>query len=196
MIEVREPVPAYGRRRVTAEEYLAWESEQPGKHEFFRGEIFNMSGAGKRHNIIFSNVFVSLGSFLRGTGCKPFGSDLRVHIPENSLFTYPDISVFCGDLLCADTNNDSAVRPSAIVEILSPSTKHYDRGTKFQLYRAIPTLREYVLIDSERMLIEAFRINNSGHWELEEYARKDAVFTMPFCAFTMPVEEIYAGTGL
>src|SRR6185295_12969706 len=96
---------------------------------------------------------------LKGNACKPYGSDLRIHIPGNTLFTYPDISIICGSIIPSDPDEDSSINPTVIIEILSPSTKDYDRGGKFLLYRDIPTLKEYILIDTESVLIEAHRIN-------------------------------------
>lgn len=195
-IILREPAPAYQKARMSAEEYLAWEKEQLEKHEFFEGEIFAMTGAGARHNIIFKNFYRDIAGYLKGKSCQPYGSDMRIHIPENTLFTYPDISVICNEIIPSDIDEDTTILPSALIEILSPSTKNYDRGTKFKLYRDIPTLKEYVLVDTESIHIEAFRLNDAGHWELEEYKTPDAVFTMPFIGFSVSVKEIYEGTKL
>src|SRR5690554_8040933 len=95
-MEVRDPIVVYNKSKFTVDEYLRFEKDAAQKHEYFNGEIFAMAGAGPRHNIIFSNVFRELAYHLKGRPCKPFGSDLRIHIPENALFTYPDISVICG----------------------------------------------------------------------------------------------------
>ena len=147
-IEVREPVAVYNKTKFTAEEYLQFEKTSSEKHEYFKGEIFAMAGAGPRHNLIFSNLFGDLAYKLKGKTCRPFGSDFRVHIPENTLFTYPDISIVCGDIISSNVDQDSVTNPTVIIEILSPSTKDYDRGGKFLLYRDIPTLKEYILIDT------------------------------------------------
>ena len=156
-MDVREPIPVYNKTHVSIPEYLAFERESQKKHEYFKGEVFAMAGAGTRHNILFSNLFIELGMRLKGKPCRPFGSDMRVHIPQNTLFTYPDISIFCGEPNVYE--EDSAIGPIALIEILSKSTKNYDRGEKFKLYRDIPTLKEYILVDSETILIEAFRLN-------------------------------------
>lgn len=195
-ITLHEPAVAYGKARITVEKYLTWEKEQVEKHEFFDGEIFDMAGAGARHNVIFSNFFRELSQFLKGKPCKPYGSDMRIHIPENTLFTYPDISVICNDIIPSTIDEDTTILPSALIEILSPSTKNYDRGTKFMLYRDIPTLKEYVMIDSENIHIEVFHINNTGHWELKEYKKPEAIFTMPFMGFKVALSEIYEGTKI
>ena len=193
---IREPVLAYGKTKLSPGEYLEWEKSAELKHEFFQGEIFDMAGASRRHNKIFSNFFGEIGTRLKGKPCQPYGSDLRIHIPENSLFTYPDISVICGDITSSTEDEDTAILPSVLVEILSPSTKSYDRGDKFKLYRDIPSLKEYILIDSEAISIEAFRINKSGHWELEEYKNMNDKLTIPSIEVNILLSEIYEGTKL
>jgi len=192
-IGVREPIVAYGKKNFSIEEYLEFERASIEKHEYYQGEIFAMSGAGNMHNLIFSNVFGDLAYRLKGKACKPFGSDMRVHIPENTLFTYPDISIFCKDLTVQGFDNDNFTEPSAIIEILSPSTKNYDRGDKFKLYRDIPTLKEYILIDSETISVEAFRLNEHNHWELEEYKKPDDILSIQTVQVSLLLSEIYDG---
>lgn len=192
--EVREPLVAYGKKILTAEEYLEWEKQQEGKHEFFGGEIFAMAGASARHNVIFKNLFVELAVALKGKPCQPYGSDMRVHIPQNTLYTYPDISIFCRDIL--DESEDGIVEPTVLIEILSTSTRNYDRGGKFKLYRDIPTLKEFIVVDSEQISVESFRLNERGHWELEEYKQASDNLNFPSLAVSVPLSEIYAGTKL
>ncbi len=195
-MEVREPLIAYNKSKFTEEEYLQMEKESPTKNEYFRGEIFAMAGASNRHNVLFSNLFIALGIQLKGKPCKPYGSDLRIHIPENTLYTYPDISIICGDIVPAKTDVDTAVQPTVLLEILSPSTKNYDLGGKFALYRDIPTLREYVVIDSESIRVQSFRINKEGRWELEDLRSLDAILYIPIVKVSIPMNEVYEGTKL
>ena len=196
MNELREPSAAYGREKLSIEEYLAWERESSQKHEYYQGEVFTMSGAGRRHNFIFVNLLSKLSVLLKGKPCRPFGSDMRLHIPENSLFTYPDISIYCGEINSLDPEEDSLVKPTVIIEILSPSTHNYDRGDKFGLYRDIPTLKEYVLVDTKVILVEAFRINSNGFWELHEYKSAHENLDFPVLDIFIPLTEIYEGTKL
>lgn len=204
-MEVREPMAVYGKKRVTAEEYLEWEKASVERHEFYKGEVFPMgghgellamSGAGNRHNRIFTNIFGELFSQLKGKSSQPFGPDLRIYIPENSLFTYPDISIICGDMISSDIDEDSFMQPTVIIEILSPSTKNYDRGEKFRLYRDIPALNEYILVDSLSIHIEAFRINAIGFWELEEYKSLDGELRIGSIDTSISVADIYSGINL
>ncbi|HEX7847967.1 MAG TPA: Uma2 family endonuclease [Chitinophagaceae bacterium] len=196
MDEVREPAVAYGKRKFTIEEYLEWENAADEKHEYYKGEIFAMSGAKGAHNEISSNLMTSLGSKLKGKNCKPYGSDLRVHITTNTLFTYPDISIICGEKISLKNDDYNFLNPAVIIEILSPSTKNYDRGEKFMLYRDIPTLKEYILIDSESMHIEIFRLNETNHWELEEYNSKEEAVLIKTIGEKLSVAEIYDGVKI
>src|SRR5205085_2683196 len=144
--------------------------------EFFQGEVFAMARAGNPHNEIFTNLFGELGNQLKGKPWRPYGSDKRLHIPQNSLYTYPDISIYCNEKKFSEKDRDTALDPTVLIEILSESTKNYDRGGKFKLYRDIPTLKEYVLVDSESISVEIFRLNSSHHWELQEYREIDQNF--------------------
>ncbi len=195
--ELREPVLAYGHKRWTEDEYLDMERAALDKHEYYKGEIFAMAGAGNRHNIIFMNLLIDLGYKSKGKSCRPYGSDLRVYIPENSLYTYPDISFFCGDLLNnLHKGDDNFIGPVIIIEILSPSTKRYDRGQKFELYKDIPTLKEYILVDSESVYVEAFRKDENGNWQEEVYNQLHESLLLPFVKLSVSLEDIYADTHL
>ncbi len=191
MYTVREPVVAYGEKIFTIEEYLEMEAAAIEKHEYYKGGIFTMPVVLLPHNIISGNTLVSLHHRLKGKGCRPFNSDMRVHIEKNTLFTYPDISVVCGKPETLNNDNFNLLNPVLIIEILSKSTKNYDRGDKFKLYRDIPSLKEYILIDSLGVSVEAFRLNKDNHWELEEYNRVDEVLQIPALQLAIPLTEIY-----
>ncbi|MCC6287057.1 MAG: Uma2 family endonuclease [Chitinophagaceae bacterium] len=190
-MEVREPVVAYSRQKFTIEEYLAMEEAAVEKHEYYKGDIFAMSGSKVAHNEISGNFFAALHNRLRGKKCKPYNSNQRVHIEANSLFTYPDISVVCDEVLTRNNDNWNILNPVVIIEVLSPSTKNYDRGEKFMLYRDIPTLREYILVDSKSIHIEVFRLNTTLRWELEEYKSLEDLLHIKAINETIPVAEIY-----
>ena len=155
-----------------------------------------MSGAKVPHNVIAGNFFVSLSNKLRGKKCKPYNSDQRIHIPSNTLFTYPDISIVCGEIITLNHDEYNVLNPAVIIEVLSKSTKNYDRGEKFKLYRDIATLKEYILVDSESVHIEVFRLNDSNHWELEEY--DDQAASLPIRAIneTLLIRDIYDGVNV
>ncbi len=157
-------------KKYTIEEYLQMELTSPYKSEYYNGEIFpmgeiegdtpeDMAGALPAHNAISSNIIFVVESKLRGKGCKPYGSDQRVFIPETGLYTYPDISVFCVPLQYQD--NMTLKNPVLLVEILSKVTEGYNRGSKFEMYRSIPALVEYLMVDSQRVHVELWRRENS-----------------------------------
>ncbi|MCC6290268.1 MAG: Uma2 family endonuclease [Chitinophagaceae bacterium] len=191
-MEVREPAIAYGKKKFTIEEYLAMEEAATEKHEYYRGEVFAMSGPKIPHNTISINMLVELGNKLKGKKCRPFNSDQRIHIKAKTLFTYPDISIICGDPETLDNDNWNILNPAVIIEILSPATKNYDRGEKFKLYRDIPTLKEYILVDSESIHIEIFRLNEAGHWELEEYKSAEEMIYIKTIDEKISVADIYS----
>jgi Uma2 family endonuclease len=195
-IEVREPLAVYGKTKLTIAEYLGWEAEQEEKHEYYRGEIFTMSGAKVNHNRIATNLIILLGQKLKGKPCRPFISDQRIHIPSNTLFTYPDISVVCGELITLDDDEWNILNPSVLIEVLSPSTEKYDRGNKFELYRELPSLKEYVLVNSTAVSIEVFRLNGPGRWELEGYKSNSGSVPIRTLGLALSIDEIYEGSRL
>jgi Uma2 family endonuclease len=195
-MEVREPAVAYGKQKISIAEYLEMENTSLEKHEYYKGEVFAMAGAKVPHNIITGNLMIALGQKLKGKSCRPFNSDLRIHVEKNTLFTYPDISVICGDITTLNNDDYNVLNPSVIVEVLSGSTKNYDRGEKFKLYRDIPTLKEYILVDSESINIEAFRLNVSNHWELKEYRTDSEPLQINTINISLSLSEIYEGTDL
>lgn len=204
-MEINEPVVAYGKSKFTVQEYLEFERSSLEKHEFYKGEIFRMyghgellamSGASLKHNVIFSNLFSAIAFQLKGKSCQPYGPDMRINIPENTLYTYPDISIFCGEPQVSPEDEDTVVRPTVLIEILSPSTKNYDQGEKFRLYRDIPSLREYVLVDTDIIHIGAFRLNNNRHWELDEYKSLDDHLSLTSVQVIIPIADIYERTKI
>lgn len=190
-MEVKEPSPAYSKKFYSIEEYLQMENEAVEKHEYYQGEIFAMSGAGNRHNIISINIIASLFNSLKGKSCQPFGSDMRIHIPQNTLFTYTDISIICGDIVNADEDENTAINPTVIFEILSPSPRNYDRGMKFMLYRAIPTLKEYILVEAETVHVEQFAINKEGLWQLKEFSSQEDQLTLESLEVKLLLKDVY-----
>ena len=195
-MEVKEPAIAYGKQKISIDEYLEMENASSEKHEYYQGEIFAISGAKVPHNIIATNLVVALTIKLKGKSCRPFNSDQRIHVEANTLFTYPDISIICGDIITRNNDDYNVLNPTVLIEVLSRSTKNYDGGEKFKLYRDIPTLREYVLVDSESIHIEIFRLNANNHWELEEYNKDAQTVLIQAINTPLSIEEIYEETEL
>jgi len=193
-MEVNEPAVAYKKQHYSIEEYLEMENAATEKHEYYNGEIFAMSGAKLEHNIVTSNLHGVLVQKLKGKPCRPFGSDLRIHIEKNTLFTYPDLSIICGEPESLNNDKMNFLNPSIIIEVASPATKDYDRGAKFKLYRDIPTLKEYILIDPLSVSIEAFSINGQGNWELKDYNNIDQNLEFSSIQISVELREIYEGT--
>jgi Uma2 family endonuclease len=187
--EVKEPVPQYNF--ISAEEYLERERAANDKHEYYKGEIFAMSGASLEHNKITINLTALLKNKLKDKGCRPYGNDLRIHIPPNTLFTYPDISIICGKPELTDDKFDTATNPIVLIEILSPSPRNYDMGIKFKLYRDIPTLKEYILIDSENVYVEK-HVRHADHtWLLSELKNRQDLLQIEAVQVSVSLNDIY-----
>jgi len=195
-MEIKEPAVAYSKEKISIEAYLEMENASMEKHEYYKGEVFAMSGAKVPHNAISGNLFVALANKLKGKKYRPYNSDQRIHIQSNTLFTYPDISIICGEIITLNNDDYNVLNPSVIIEVLSKSTKNYDRGEKFKLYRDIPTLREYILADSESIHIEVFRLNKNKHWELEEYNSIEDLLYIKAIDEKIPVSETYSGVNV
>ena len=185
--EVKEPAAKYNY--ISPEEYLEMERASEEKHEYYKGEVFAMSGASIKHNVIAYNINRLAASFLHGKGCKIFGSDFRIYIPDNTLYTYPDFSIICGKAEIIDTDN--ITNPLVIIEIISKSTKDYDRGTKFNLYRNISTLKEYVLIDSTSVSVEIYSRQDDNSWILKEYKQFSDTFAISTISLTLSLKDVY-----
>jgi Uma2 family endonuclease len=151
---------------MTAEEYLAFERASDRKHQFFDGQIFDMSGGSREHSLIASNCVGELRTALKRGPCETHGSDLRIHNPKSGLYTYADALVVCGEPRFLDDVHDTLVNPILIVEVLSDSTEAYDRGDKLTQYRSIPTLRDYVLISQKAVEVQHYAKQDDGTWTL------------------------------
>ncbi len=189
-------------RHYTAEEYLALERKAAYKSEFFNGEIFEWGierdtcdSDGICHDSILLNLINLIQNRLPHTFIPFYGSDMRLHIPENSLYTYPDLTVVCGKAeFLENANPDTLLNPVLIVEVLSGSTEKYDRGGKFRLYRSIPSLREYVLVSSEEPFgVESYYKTDGGVWQLTDSQDvENGLVHLPSVGFDLPLREVYA----
>ena len=182
------------RQDYTIEEYLEMEHAAIEKHEYYQGGITLMPGSKLQHVIITRNLMVEIGRKLKGKPCQPYGSEARIHVEKNTLSTYPDLSVICGETSTRNNDDMNVLNPTIIFEVLSRSTRNYDRTTKFKLYRDIPTLKEYVMVETESIGIEAWQLNNKGQWELREYQALTDVLLLPSVQVSIEVKDIYEGT--
>ena len=149
---------------MSAAEYLAWEREQPERHHYLQGDIFAMAGGSARHNALGAAVIMELGIAFRGGPCRPFTSDQRVAMRDGEHYVYPDVTVVCGPLELAAGTRDTLINPSVVVEVLSKSTEAYDRGAKWDDYRQLPSVTDYLLVSQTAPRIEHFQREARGEW--------------------------------
>lgn len=155
---------------LTPEQYLEIERKAEVRSEYLHGEMFAMAGASLNHNRIVGQTLRELAVGLRGRDCDVVGADMRVHVPATGLYTYPDVVVTCGSVQLQDKHQDTLLNPILIVEVLSPSTKNYDRGEKFQHYRSIPSFREYLVLAQDEIRAEHHVRQPDSSWLLREFA--------------------------
>jgi Uma2 family endonuclease len=179
------------KRRLTPAEYLALERRAEYRSQFYDGEIFAMAGASREHNLIAGNVSRELGNQLKGRPCETYQTDMRVRVSETGLYTYPDVVVVCGEPQFEDDQVDTLLNPTLIVEVLSPTTEAYDRGDKFEQYRALPSLAEYVLIAQDRYRVERFARQPDGQWLFAAASRLDEAVHLTSIACRLPLSEVY-----
>jgi Uma2 family endonuclease len=179
------------RQRLTPEEYLAIERAAEYKSEYYNGEMFAMAGASRWHTLITGNLVASIHPQLRGRGCRLHPTDMRVKVLFSGLYTYPDIVVTCGKEEYEDNVLDILLNPLLIFEVLSKSTEAYDRGDKFMLYRGLESLREYVLVSQDRMLIEQYVRQDDDSWLLRVASGVDGVVNLVSCNASCSLADVY-----
>lgn len=177
-------------KKMSVEEYLEWEPQQDVRYEYVNGEVFAMTGGTIPHNDITLNLYRALYSHLRSRGCRVNVSDVKVQVSPQSPYYYPDLIVSCDP---QDLNARNLIQfPKLIVEVLSPGTSAKDRGEKFTYYLKIPTLLEYVLIDSETISVERYSRGEGRMWLYYPYTTGDIV-TLSSIEFECPIEVLYEG---
>lgn len=178
------------RLSLSEDEYLEFDRTAEMKHEFVNGEIVAMSGASPRHNRIVTNLIASLENRLGAGPCGPLPGDQRVHVPGTGMYAYPDVTVLCGRGEYHPKDRLTLLNPRVIFEVLSDSTAAYDRGAKFDHFRRLTTLAEYVLVAQREQVVLHFRRADAGQWVLTEYPPGDAV-KLPALGIELPLTEIY-----
>lgn len=174
---------------LSVEDYLAGEMASPIKHEYLGGVVYAMAGARNVHNRITTNTQIALGSRLKGKRCWPYNSDtkIRIRLPGQTRFYYPDIPVICGSNPPSDSFQDA---PTALVEVLSRKTRRVDEGEKKDAYLTIPTLAVYMLIEQETPAVLVYRRTMNG-FAREVYEGLQAVIPLPEMETELPLAEIY-----
>jgi len=178
--------------RLTEAEYLEIERAAEFKNEFFEGEMLAMGGGTPQHSLIATNLAREFGNRLNSGRCVPYNTDLRIKVEATGLCTYPDLSVICGPLQFAAGTNDTVVNPTLLVEVLSDSTEAYDRGKKFEHYRQLPSLRQYLLVSQNEPRIEQFVQQPDRRWMLQEIAGREASLELPSLRITISLAEVFA----
>lgn len=178
--------------KISPEEYLENEEKADVKSEYRAGEVLAMSGAQLAHNRIVSNLIYLLNQCLWDTDCEVFPSDMLLKLPECELFTYPDVMVACGEIqLDKDRRQglDVLLNPSIVIEVLSKSTADYDRGEKMRCYLTLPSLQQYVLINSESFDVSTYLRNNENEWLLKIFKNLSEKIKIGDCEIAL--EDIY-----
>ncbi len=183
---------ALPEQHISLEEYFKLEETSEIKYEYYQGKIFALAGASENHDLIAMAVGRCLGNQLDDTPCRPYSSDFRLKIEAMKVYTYPDISVICGETRLADGRQDVFTNPTVLIEILSESTEAYDRGQKTEFYRTIPSLREYLLIAQHRPHVERYR-RQDADWLLTEYSTLAAEVMLDSIGCTLSLATIYKG---
>ena len=182
---------AIPKTKLTPEEYLEFERKAEERHEYFGGEIFAMSGAKRNHNKVSTNISGLIWQHLKGKDCESYSNDMRVFVPKTGLYTYPDVVVVCGEPKFQDKVFDTLLNPTLLIEVLSESTESYDRGKKFQHYRSIETLQEYVLVSQDEARIEKYVKHGDGFWLLSEAVGLDAEIEFASIECRIALAEVY-----
>ena len=175
---------------MTLSDFLAWENEQADRHEFFGGELFAMVGGRRTHGRVVVNLLSAFHQQLKGSRCQVFGETMKLQIDDDTIL-YPDVFVTCD---ASDLSTDLVFRnPTVVIEVLSPSTQGYDRSQKFALYRRIPSLQEYILVDPETRRVEAFRRGADGLWVLHDMSDGGAL-NLASVKVSTSFDEVFDGT--
>jgi Uma2 family endonuclease len=178
------------KKGLSPAEYLALERASEMKHEYADGEVFAMSGCTRAHSLLTSNANGELREALLERPCEVHTSDMRVKIPATDRYVYPDATVVCGEPVFEDGVLDTLMNPQVVVEVLSESSEHYDRGDMFAQYRSIPTVTDYVLVAEDAVRVEHFRRQPGGKWLLESLGPGDAL-ALESVGARIPIDRLY-----
>jgi Uma2 family endonuclease len=151
---------------VSPEEYLEIDRQAERRSEYYDGEMFTMPGANQAHSQAVVSVASELHRQFRSRPCCVYLCDMRVRVNPTRLYAYPDVVAVCGEPCFLDDQTDTLLNPGLLVEVLSPSTEAYDRGRKFEQYKTLESLREYLLVASDRMHVDLYTRQPDGRWLL------------------------------
>lgn len=190
--------------RLTPEEYITFERKalpdaEIIRHEYINGELIAMSGASRAHNLITGNIFGELRTLLRGSKCETYANEMRVSTPTTTSYFYPDVVVVCEEPRFEDDVFDTLLNPIVLVEVLSPSTRVYDRREKFAHYRQLASLQEYVLVSQDKVLVEHYRRQEKQStasvtgkdWIFTDFQALEEILPLTSIQCELPLQEIY-----
>lgn len=172
-------------------EFFDFEEASVEKHEYHQGQVYAMAGGTLRHSQIKVNVVRELSQRLRGKPCKPFDADLRIRVPKSGLITYPDASVVCGPPKTDDQDRHAINNPTVLIEVISESTEHYDRGAKFRFYQELDSLREYVIVSQDEAVVEILGRDEKGRWIHHSFVGLDATLVLKSIKTEIPLSSLY-----
>ncbi len=186
------------RKRFTAAEYYALEHDATYKSDYYDGEIFDRSGGTSDHSLITSNLLIAIGQRLKGKTCRAYESNMRLKTAATGLRTYPDVSVYCAPLEYdpEDPKKTTAMNPTVVFEVLSPSTEGHDRGIKAASYRQVDSLKAHVLVSQDRAWLEIHERQPNGDWAIHDVNGLDASARLDAIGVELPLAEIYGGVEL
>ncbi|MFB2919356.1 Uma2 family endonuclease [Aerosakkonema funiforme] len=179
------------QRYYSPEEYLALEEVADYKSEYIDGQIFPMTGGSTNHNQIALNVSTELNFAFKKLDYRVYMGDVRLWIAKRRIYTYPDVMIVAGEPEYFNNRTDTIVNPKAIIEVLSESTKGYDKSGKFEAYRTLPSFEEYILIDQTKVHIEQFYKTGKKRWSFGEYDAEDEAIALNSVEFQIPLDDIY-----
>ena len=180
------------KRYYTPEEYLELEATADYKSEYIDGQIIAMAGASINHNRITDNFYATLNfAFRQQEKYEVFNNDMCLWIPQKLIYTYPNVMIIADEPEFVNNRTDTITNPQVIIEVLSKSTKSYDREDKFAAYRTIPTFQEYLLIDQNRIYVEQFSKTGKKRWNLCEYDEEDENISFETLPFEISLQDLY-----
>jgi Uma2 family endonuclease len=179
------------QKTYTPAEYLELEEKAEFRSEYRDGEIVPMAGGTTNHNEISLNVTTNLRFSLKGQNYRVYMSDVRLWIPPNRQYTYPDVMLIQGEPIYWENTTSTVTNPRLIVEVLSKSTGNYDRGDKFDYYRSISTLQEYILIDQSRYHVIQYVKANEEQWLMTNYNQAEGIVKLGSVDLALSLNDIY-----
>ncbi len=175
---------------LTPAEYLTWERKQPFKNEYHNGYIIAMSGASRTHNLITMNIANQLYNQLMEQECEVYANEMRVRTSPTVSYFYPDVAVVCGEPRFEDDTFDTLINPIIVIEVLSPSTAAFDRGEKFEHYKQLASLQEYILISQDSVRVEHYR-REGTQWTHNRFQHLEDTLSLTSIECEVPLRAIY-----